>query len=580
MILPRWLPEARGLRADLIALAAGALAALSLPPLYVLPVLLVAFPVLLVQINHAGRAIVAARRGWWFGFGYHLIGLYWITEAILFESARFWWLVPLAVPALAAVLAVFIAFPAWVAWFAAGSASGAAFRAAAPRRTAAPGPASNEPSPGGAFPAGASLAGDAARREPRLGVASRLGIAPGTDCLAAAQEAPSRTGQVRCHVAAAQVLVLAGAWVLGDLARQFVATGFPWNPLGSIWTVPGRFGDIMLQPAALVSVHGLTLATVGLACAPLLRRGGRAVCCGILVAWIGYGVARIAAPAPPDQPLRVVLVQGNIPQGQKWDPALRNSVFEKYLRLTAEGVRAAGPGPHLTVWPETASPFLLDANARAAIAAAGNGGPVLVGAVRFDEQDRPRNTLTAVAATGEVLGVYDKWHLVPFGEYQPGWARIGIQLVPGGGFARGPGPETLHIPGVPPVGPLICYEAIFPGQVVDEADRPDWMVNVTNDAWFGTSTGPRQHLAATRLRAVEEGLPLLRAANTGITAAFDARGHEITRIGMEETGFRTVTLPGPLPRTLFSRFGLPLPGILAVGSLVLGLAIRWRGRGA
>src|SRR3984957_17471372 len=176
MSLPRWLTEAGGLRADLIALVTGALASLAPPPFHVVPVLLLAFPILLTQINASGRAIVAARRGWGFGFGYHLIGLYWITEAILFEAARFWWLVPLAVPALAAVLAVFIAVPVWLAWFAARGAS--------------------------------------------------------------------------------RVAVLAGGWVLGDLARQFVLTGFPWNPLGSVWALPGWFGDTMLQAAALVSVHG------------------------------------------------------------------------------------------------------------------------------------------------------------------------------------------------------------------------------------------------------------------------------------------------------------------------------------
>jgi apolipoprotein N-acyltransferase len=131
----------------------------------------------------------------------------------------------------------------------------------------------------------------------------------------------------------------------------------------------------------------------------------------------------------------------------------------------------------------------------------------------------------------------------------------------------------MHVAGLPPVGALICYEAIFPGEVVNEADRPDWMVNVTNDAWFGTSSGPRQHLAAARLRAVEEGLPLLRAANTGITAAFDARGHELTRLAMEQTGFRSVVLPGPMPRTIFARFGLVLPGGLALAALISGLLI-------
>ena len=156
---------------------------------------------------------------------------------------------------------------------------------------------------------------------------------------------------------------------------------------------------------------------------------------------------------------------------------------------------------------------------------------------------------------------------MPFGEYQPSWLPLGVQLVPGGGFAAGPGPATLHVPGLPAVGPLICYEAIFPGQVVDRADRPDWMVNVTNDAWFGNSTGPRQHLAAARMRAVEEGLPLLRAANTGITAAFDALGREQARLGMNRAGVLVVRLPGKLPPTPFARFGLLIPAVLALLAL-------------
>jgi apolipoprotein N-acyltransferase len=517
MSIPRWLAEARGLRADLIALPAGAFAALALPPLHVLPVLLLAFPVLLIQIGAADRPIIAARRGWWFGFGYHLIGLYWITEAILFESARFWWLVPLAVPALAAVLALFVAAASWTAWF-----------------VSAP---------------------------PRPGVLH---------------------GEFSGIRTISRILALAGAWVLADLARQFVATGFPWNPIGSVWALPGWAGDVMLQPASLVSVHGLTLATIVLACAPVIRWPGRVVCLAMLSAWIGFGAIRMSEPPPPDHGLRVVLVQGNVAQGQKWDPAIVASVFERYLRLTDEGMREAGPGPRLAVWPETASFYQLetDENAREAIASAAGGEPVLAGAVRFDTEGRPRNTLFAITGTGTIAALYDKWHLVPFGEYQPSWAQIGIQLIPGGGFASGPGPETLRIPGVPPVGPLICYEAIFPGQVVNEADRPDWMVNVTNDAWFGTSSGPRQHLAAARLRAVEEGLPLLRAANTGITVAFDSRGHEITRIGMEQTGFRIVSLPGPLPRTVFARLGLILPGSLAAGLLCLGFLVGRRCRGS
>jgi apolipoprotein N-acyltransferase len=146
-----------------------------------------------------------------------------------------------------------------------------------------------------------------------------------------------------------------------------------------------------------------------------------------------------------------------------------------------------------------------------------------------------------------------------------------LMVMPGGGFAPGPGPATLHPPGLPPFGALICYEAIFPGQIVDRNDRPAWLVNVTNDAWFGNSSGPRQHLAAARMRAVEEGLPLLRAANTGISAAFDARGHELARMEMQHTGTVAVVLPAALPATLFASWGLWLPAIAASVALGFGL---------
>ncbi|MFL5284215.1 MAG: apolipoprotein N-acyltransferase, partial [Rhodopila sp.] len=249
---------------------------------------------------------------------------------------------------------------------------------------------------------------------------------------------------------------------------------------------------------------------------------------------------------------------------------------QRYLDLTEAGVAEAGAGPKVVVWPETASPFLLqvDQAAREAIIRASDGAPALVGSVRFDAQNQPRNSLVAILPDGTVGGLYDKWHLVPFGEYQPNWVPIGIQVVPGGGFARGPGPRTLHVPGLPPVGVLICYEAIFPSQAIDPADRPAWIVNVTNDAWFGNSTGPRQHLAAARLRAVEEGLPLLRAANTGISVGFDARGHEMARLGMQQTGFLPVRLPAALPAPIYARVGLWLPfgtGILAmIAGFVVG----------
>ena len=196
---------------------------------------------------------------------------------------------------------------------------------------------------------------------------------------------------------------------------------------------------------------------------------------------------------------------------------------------------------------------------------------MLAGSVRFDEAGRPHNSLFALGADGVVEGVYDKWHLVPFGEYQPDWLPLGLQVVPGGGFARGPGPRTLNIPGLPAVGALICYEAIFPSQVVDPNDRPDWMVNITNDAWFGNSTGPRQHLAAARFRAVEEGLPLMRAANTGISAGFDSRGHELGRLDPQVTGILSLQLPASISLPLYARIGLLLPGGVALALTMSGL---------
>lgn len=489
-----------GWPADIAALLAGAASTLALPPVHAVPVLLLTVPCLLCLIRGGGvvkgRRLwgVAARRGWCFGFGLYVAGLYWITEAILIEAAQFWWLVPFAVPGVAAVLALFTA-------------------------------------------AAAAVAG-AAR--------------PGWPA----------------------AVTLAGAWLLSDLARQFVATGFPWNPLGSAWELPGALGDALIQPASLVGVHGLTFATVLLAATPLLGWRWRLGGIGALVLWCGFGIARLERPVPPGPDLTVLLVQGNVVQGQKWDQAMRVGIFRRYLGLTRDAVARAGGGPALVVWPETASPALLetDAEARALVAQAAGGNQALIGSVRFDAADRPRNSLFALAPAGGIEGIYDKWHLVPFGEYQPNWLPLGIQLVPGGGFARGPGPRTLHLPGVPPVGALICYETIFPSQAIDEADRPAWMVNVTNDAWFGDSAGPRQHLAAARLRAVEEGLPLLRAANTGISAAFDARGHELARLGIRQTGTVAVRLPGPLPAPFYARIGLLLPAALGGLSVFFGLS--------
>ncbi len=489
----RFLAAQSGLlgRRRLVAAAGfGALSALALPPLHILPVLLVAFPGLLALLAGA-----TPRQSFWtgfcFAFGHHLIGLYWITEAILFEVDRFWWLVPFAVPLLAMVLAPFIALPCMLA---------ARFSAGWPR-----------------------------------------------------------------------VLVLAGGWALAGLAQQFVATGFPWNLFGSVWGIPGPVGDIMIQPAALIGVHGLTLVTIVLACTPAIGRRAMAGGVAVLLLWAGFSAARLAQTAPSAPNLTVVLVQGNVVQGQKGDRNHAVEMFRRHIALTEQGVAEAGGKPTVVVWPETASPFLVDSDpgARDAIAEAA-AGPALIGSLRFDDQRGLRNSLVGVYGPGPAVAIYDKWHLVPFGEYIPDWVPIPVKLLPGVGLAKGRGPSTLRIPGVPPAGALICYEAIFPAFVIDAADRPNWMVNVTNDSWFGNSSGPRQHLAAVRMRAVEEGLPLMRAANTGISAGFDAFGRELGRLDMGEQGVLLVPLPGRLPPTWFARTGLWTPLAFAALTLLVG----------
>ena len=232
------------------------------------------------------------------------------------------------------------------------------------------------------------------------------------------------------------------------------------------------------------------------------------------------------------------------------------------------------------VWPETASPFLLaqDPDAQRFIADALPPGAVLLAGTIRGEWGEDRvlrrvfNSLVALDSDGSVAALFDKFHLVPFGEYMPLSGLIPIRMVVGGmDFSAGPGPETVAVPGLPPFGALICYEVIFPGAVA-ASPRPAWLLNITNDAWFGVSSGPWQHLAAARLRAVEEGLPLVRAAQTGISAVFDAHGRRLAHLPLGTGGALETDLPRALPPTFFARFGLLVPAASAGLCLLAGLA--------
>ncbi len=368
-----------------------------------------------------------------------------------------------------------------------------------------------------------------------------------------------------------RVLVFAGAWTLSNLAQQFLFTGFPWNYWGTDWAIPGYLGNIFLQPASIIGVDGLTLLTVLLSTAPLFRSRGLAVLAVSLALWAGFGYARLQTPEH-NTAINVALVQPNFQEPPDYS---RPALIANWQRLLAMSHAGIANGADAVVWPEAASPWLLDSDAvaREQLASVTGTTPIIAGSLRIVGQTDFRNSIVVTAGPQPPLAIYDKWKLVPFGEYTPKW--IPVKIIPSlvaGGFTPGSGPETIsNIPGLPPFGAIICYEAIFGGQIIDEKHRPDWVVNVTDDAWFGNSAGPRQHFANVRLRAVEEGLPIVRDANSGISAIIDPFGRVTALMPLDYQGVLVATLPEPQPRTIFSRLGLALPAGLSLICLVIGL---------
>jgi apolipoprotein N-acyltransferase len=280
------------------------------------------------------------------------------------------------------------------------------------------------------------------------------------------------------------------------------------------------------------------------------------------------------------------VVQPNIAQTLKWVPAERARNFERLLELTASpAASGAAPVTHV-IWPETAVPFFLerDAGARQAMASVTpSGGGIITGAPRVrteaDGGNRFWNSLHAVDGSGAVVASYNKSHLVPFGEYMPlrGILPVGGIAAGATDFSSGPGPATLQVPGLPPFSPLICYEVIFPGAVKDSGNRPDWLLNVTNDAWYGNSAGPHQHFAISRVRAVEEGLPLVRSANTGISGIVDGYGRVTAYLALGERGIVDAGLPRALPITPYGQVGdIILVVLLMSFSLVTTIARQTR----
>jgi apolipoprotein N-acyltransferase len=519
-----WVGHLQGARRAVFAVLLGAFSVLAFAPAHVWPVLFVSFGGLVWLLDgcDAGHAKTGPRlkcgalTGFWFGFGFFLAGLYWVAEAFLVEPWRHGWLIPFVMTALPGGMALFFA--------AAGALASAMWR---------PGPA--------------------------------------------------------------RVFALAFAFGLAEYARGHVLTGFPWNLIGYGLLANGP----LMQLAALLGVYALSVVAVLLFAAPAAiwsaaraPSKGTAALAAILLIALGlgalWGERRLAAAPFEETGVRLRIVQADIDQASKWRPENSAEIFTDYLGLTDS---AGLDKINLVIWPETALPFYL-ADTSDALTAIGDALPqgtsLLVGAARLVDKrnaageltsEHVYNSLLLVDDEGRVRATYDKIHLVPFGEYLPFQdflESLGFMQLTGvrGGFTAGTGPRLLSIPGAPPASPLICYEIIFPDDVTDPSTRPGWLLNITNDAWFGSSAGPYQHFHQAQVRAIEQGLPVVRAANTGISAVIDPWGRVLAEIGLGEKGLIDASLPKVGPQTMFARFGTALELLVLAVALGGWLACR------
>jgi apolipoprotein N-acyltransferase len=513
-----------GWRRALIAFVAGALSALAMAPFSFWPILFVTFPILVWLIDGAGVGRwggigTAAVSGWCFGFGYFVAGLYWIGYAFLVDAPTFGWLLPFAVLGLPAYLAIFTAF-------------------------------------------GAALA------------------------------------RMLWMRGALRILTLGVTMTAAEWLRGHVLTGFPWNAFGYALAAPLP----LAQSAALFGLWGLTFIAVVVFASPATLTDDRAeterpwlplvLGIAVLAGLGGWGMLRLArTPTQLVDKVHLRIMQPNLQQDVRFNYAAKHEVMNRYLALSD---RATSENPlgvkdvTVLIWPESAFPFFLarEADALAQIAQLLSHGTVLItGAVRVAEPVNPKdpqvyNSIYVLDQSGSLVALYDKVHLVPFGEYLPLQnllESLGLQALTKqrGGFVAGDLRKPMTIPGAPAALPLICYEIIFPGGAVS-GQRPGWIVNVTNDGWFGISTGPYQHFQQARLQAIEEGLPLVRSANTGISAVVDPLGRVINALPLGEEGVIDSPLPRPIRPPLYARVGNAPAAIMVAAAFILIVRRRLR----
>ncbi len=545
-----WIILSSGWTRRLIAFGAGALGALAMAPFDLFPALALTMTAAIWLIDGSGRAagaassrasilrsaLSAAGDGWWLGFGYFVAGLWWLGAAFLVEADQFAWALPLGVLGLPAGLAFFTGFGFFL---------------------------------------------------------SRLLWSSGS----------------------ARLFALAAGLGASEWLRGIVLTGFPWNDFGM-----ALGGNLALaQVSAITGLHGLTFIAIVLAASPAVLtdtvalekpRPGRlrllkhplGLACAVLAGLAAFGAVRLAGnPTAFSVQTRLRVMQPNLPQDTKFRPENKNAILDHYIRLSgstsAEHPNGLATVTHL-IWPESAFPFILSRDAEA-LARIGSriprGAYLMTGAARAEPPRQNSSTRNAnraiyynsihvIESGGAIADTYDKVHLVPFGEYLPlasvlETLRLRQFVHIPGGFDAGARARLLAVPGLPVIAPLICYESIFTGEVVPSntgTERPGAMLNVTNDGWFGRTPGPYQHLAMARLRAIEEGLPLIRAANTGISAVVDSYGRIVAHLELGSAGVLDSRLPLPGPPTPFSRWPLVGPGFLGFLCLAGALALQRR----
>ena len=496
-----------GWRRTAVAFIAGGLSALAYAPIFAAPVLFLTFPILVWLIDASPNWRRAASAGWLFGFGYFFFNLFWVGEAFLVEAEKFAWLMPFAVTLLPAGLALFWAAAAAVA---------------------------------------------------------RLFWTEGIE----------------------RLFVFAVVFAVFEWLRGHVLTGFPWNVVGYALTYPLP----LMQSAALFGAYGLTAIALFVFPAPLVmladhrrRPTGAGVARAVALAAVplailfAYGAWRLSAPEAFVSGVKMRIVQPSVPQREKWRAEFQRKIFDDHVALSLanpQGKADSLAGITHLVWPEAAMPFfpLETPEALDVLATVIPPGTTLItGALRHDPKPtlgtaispatRTLNSILVLDDQAKLVGAYDKIKLVPFGEYVPFdslLSAIGIQkLTHGrGSFAEGVSPRPLFtVPALPPALGLVCYEALFPGEIVQGAARPGVLINVTNDGWFGNTTGPYQHYFQSRVRAVEEGVPLIRAANNGISAVVDPYGRPLQTLGLNVRGVIDSPLPEALPPPLYAKVG-------------------------